>query len=93
MKYAMAVTLDDIVYELYVMAAFCIEGSELSVPHRENFNFNCVLSRFTSFFKGFIGAGGWGMKAHKPLGESRYHGKMNKRIHFNKWMISGLCPI
>ena len=50
MKYTMAVTLDDIVYELYVMAVFCIEGSELSVPHRENFNFNCVLSLTPFFF-------------------------------------------
>ena len=56
MKYTM--TFDDIMYELCVMAVFFVEGANLVVPYRENANFNRVLSRFTSFFKGFIGAGG-----------------------------------
>ena len=31
----------------------------LLVPCRVNANFKRILSRFASFFRGFIGAGGW----------------------------------
>ena len=91
MKYTM--TFDDIMYELCVMAVFFVEGANLLVLYRENANFNRVLSRFTSFFKGFIGAGGRGMKAQKPLGKSENYGKMNREIHYYGWMTGGICPL
>lgn len=47
-------------YILFAMASFYVEGANLLVPSRVNFNFKRVLSPFTSFFKGFIGAGGMG---------------------------------
>ena len=43
-------------YILFAMASFYVEGANLLVPSRVNFNFKRVLSPFTSFFKGFIGA-------------------------------------
>ena len=46
-------------YLLFAMAAFYVEGANLLVPSRVNFNFKRILSPFASFFKGFIGAGGW----------------------------------
>lgn len=92
MKYTMTMTFDDIMYELCVMAVFFVEGANLLVLYRENANFNRVLSRFTSFFKGFIGAGGRGMKAQKPLGKSEKYGKMNREIHYYGWMTGGICP-
>ena len=93
MKYTMTMTFDDIMYELCVMAVFFVEGANLLVPCRENANFNRVLSRFTSFFKGFIGAGGWGIKAQKPLGTSGNYGKINREIHDYGWMTGGLYPL
>jgi len=93
MKYTMTMTFDDIMYELCVMAGFFVEGANLLVLYRENANFNRVLSRFTSFFKGFIGAGGRGMKAQKPLGKSENYGKMNREIHYYGWMTGGICPL
>lgn len=60
--------LGDMMYELCLMALFFVEGANLLVPFRENFNFKRIVARFSSFFKGFIGAGGWGLKAQKPLG-------------------------
>ena len=89
----MTMTFDDIMYELCVMAVFFVEGANLLVLYRENANFNRVLSRFTSFFKGFIGAGGRGMKAQKPLGKSENYGKMNREIHYYGWMTGGICPL
>ena len=93
MKYTMTMTFDDIMYESCVMAVFFVEGANLLVLYRENANFNRVLSRFTSFFKGFIGAGGRGMKAQKPLGKSENYGKMNREIHYYGWMTGGICPL
>lgn len=93
MKYTITMTFDDIMYELCVMAVFFVEGANLLVLYRENANFNRVLSRFTSFFKGFIGAGGRGMKAQKPLGKSENYGKMNREIHYYGWMTGGICPL
>lgn len=46
-------------YLLFAMAYFYVEGASLLVPSRVNFNFKRILSPFASFFKGFIGAGGW----------------------------------
>lgn len=65
--------LGDMVYELCLMALFFVEGANLLVPFRENFNFKRIVARFSSFFKGFIGAGGWGLKAQKPLGTVKSH--------------------
>lgn len=53
-------------YILFAMASFYVEGANLLVPSRVNFNFKRVLSPFTSFFKGFIGAGGWAAMALSP---------------------------
>lgn len=55
-------------YLLFAMAYFYVEGANLLVPSRVNFNFKRILSPFASFFKGFIGAGGWNLYAHKPFG-------------------------
>ena len=55
-------------YILFAMASFCVEGANLLVPSRVNFNFKRVLSPFTSFFKGFIGAGGWAAMALRSSG-------------------------
>lgn len=68
MEHTMEMNFDDMMYELFIMAVFFVEGANLLVPCRENFNFKRIVARFSSFFKGFIGAGGWGAKAHKPLG-------------------------
>ncbi len=55
----MDLTMYSSMYLLVYMAFFYVEGANLLVPSRVNFNFKRILSRFTSFFKGFIGAGGW----------------------------------
>ena len=55
-------------YILFAMASFYVEGANLLVPSRVNFNFKRVLSPFTSFFKGFIGAGGWAAMALRSSG-------------------------
>lgn len=49
----------DNMYLLFAMAYFFVAGANLLVPSAVNANFKRILSRFTSFFKGFIGAGGW----------------------------------
>lgn len=46
------------VYLLFAMALFYVEGANLLVPSRVNANYSRVVSRFVSFFKGYIGAGG-----------------------------------
>lgn len=38
-------------YILFAMASFYVEGANLLVPSRVNFNFKRILSPFTSFFK------------------------------------------
>lgn len=68
MASVMDLELEDMMYELCLMAVLFVEGANLLVPFRENSNFKRIVARFSSFFKGFIGAGGWGMKAQKPLG-------------------------
>ncbi|MCH3930227.1 MAG: hypothetical protein LKE16_05375 [Dialister sp.] len=55
-------------YILFAMASFYVEGANLLVPSRVNFNFKRILSPFTSFFKGFIGAGGWAAMALRSSG-------------------------
>ena len=55
----MDLTMYSSMYLLFYMASFYVEGANLLVPGRVNSNFKRLLSRFTSFFKGFIGAGGW----------------------------------
>ena len=44
--------LGDMMYELCLMALFFVEGANLLVPFRENFNFKRIVARFSSFFKG-----------------------------------------
>ena len=51
----MDLTMYSSMYLLFYMAYFYVEG----VPCRVNANFKRILSRFASFFRGFIGAGGW----------------------------------
>ena len=60
--------LGDMMYELCLMALFFVEGANLLVPFRENFNFKRIVARFSSFFKGFIGAGGWAAMALRSSG-------------------------
>ena len=55
----MDLTMYSSMYLLFYMAYFYVEGANLLVPCRVNANFKRILSRFTSFFRGFIGAGGW----------------------------------
>lgn len=54
----MDLTMYSSMYLLFYMAYFYVEGANLLVPCRVNANFKRILSRFTSFFRGFIGAGG-----------------------------------
>jgi len=68
MEYMTEVACEDLLRSLIVIALFTAMGGDVSVLQRVNANFKSVSSRFASFFKGFIGAGGWGMKALKPLG-------------------------
>lgn len=51
-------TMYSSMYLLFYMAYFYVEGANLLVPCRVNANFKRILSRFASFFRGFIGAGG-----------------------------------
>ena len=44
--------LGDMMYELCLMALFFVEGANLLVPFRENFNFKRIVARFSSFFNG-----------------------------------------
>ncbi len=55
----MDLTMYSSMYLLFAMATFYVEGANLLVPSRVNFNFKRIVSRFLSFFRGFIGAGGW----------------------------------
>ena len=55
----MDLTMYSSMYLLFYMAYFYVEGANLLVPCRVNANFKRILSRFASFFRGFIGAGGW----------------------------------
>lgn len=57
MAYVMEEDFTNMICALFVMAVFFVEGANLEVPCRENSNFKCVISWFSSFFKGFIGAG------------------------------------
>lgn len=50
-------TMYSSMYLLFYMAYFYVEGANLLVPCRVNANFKRILSRFASFFRGFIGAG------------------------------------
>lgn len=54
----MDLTMYSSMYLLFYMAYFYVEGANLLVPCRVNANFKRILSRFASFFRGFIGAGG-----------------------------------
>lgn len=59
-------------YLLFAMAFFYVEGANLLVPSRVNFNFKRILSPFASFFKGFIGAGGWNHYASVIFGHKDF---------------------
>lgn len=65
----MDLTMYSSMYLLFAMAAFYVEGANLLVPARVNMNFKRILSPFTSFFKGFIGAGGWSFVMHGKLND------------------------
>lgn len=54
----MDLTMYSSMYLLFYMAYFYVEGANLLVPCRVNANFKRILSRFASFFRGFIGTGG-----------------------------------
>ena len=54
------------------LAFFYVEGANLLVPSRVNFNFKRILSPFASFFKGFIGAGGWNHYASVIFGHKDF---------------------
>lgn len=81
--------LGDMMYELCLMALFFVEGANLLVPFRENFNFKRIVDRFSSFFKGFIGAGGWGLKAQKPLGMVKIHTRAVVLNDRRIWLFTG----
>ena len=51
----MDLTMYSSMYLLFYMAYFYVEGANLLVPCRVNANFKRILSRFASFFRGFIG--------------------------------------
>ena len=72
-------------YLLFAMAAFYVEGANLLVPSRVNFNFKRILSPFASFFKGFIGAGGW--KASIFLGAA----KLNDGVSVTGYQVSSMA--
>lgn len=81
--------LGDMMYELCLMALFFVEGANLLVPFRENFNFKRIVARFSSFFKGFIGAGGWGLKAQKLLGTVKIHTRAVVLNDRRIWLFTG----
>ena len=81
--------LGDMMYEHCLMALFFVEGANLLVPFRENFNFKRIVARFSSFFKGFIGAGGWGLKAQKPLGTVKIHTRAVVLNDRKIWLFTG----
>ena len=59
----MDLTMYSSMYLLFYMAYFYVEGANLLLPCCVNPNFKRILSRFASFFRGFIGAGGWRVTA------------------------------
>ena len=65
----MDLTMYSSMYLLFAMAAFYVEGANLLVPSRVNANFKRILSPFTSFFRGFIGAGGKSFVVHRKLND------------------------
>lgn len=67
-------TLYGSVYLLFATAVFFVEGADRFLPDHVNTCFKRVVSRFLSFFKGFIGAGGWAYKPLKPLGCGPFYG-------------------
>ncbi len=79
MGYMAEAGFEDMMYQIYIMAVFFVEYANLLVPYRENSNLKRLLARFTSFFKGFIGAGGRKMKALKPLGSGADSAKINMK--------------
>lgn len=72
----MDLTMYSSMYLIFAMAAFYVEGANLLVPSRVNLNFKRIVSRFLSFFRGFIGAGGWSFMVRK---------KLNDRIFCMPW--------
>lgn len=72
----MNLTMYSSMYLIFAMAAFYVEGANLLVPSRVNLNFKRIVSRFLSFFRGFIGAGGWSFVVRK---------KLNDRIFCMPW--------
>lgn len=72
----MDLTMYSSMYLIFAMAAFYVEGANLLVPSRVNLNFKRIVSRFLSFFRGFIGAGGWSFVVRK---------KLNDRIFCMPW--------
>ena len=65
----MDLTMYSSMYLIFAMAAFYVEGANLMVPSRVNLNFKRIVSRFLSFFRGFIGAGGWSFEIRKKLND------------------------
>ena len=73
--------LGDMMYELCLMALFFVEGANLLVPFRENFNFKRIVARFSSFFKG--------LKAQKPLGTVKIHTRAVVLNDRRIWLFTG----
>lgn len=73
-------------YLLFAMAFFYVGGANLLVPSRVNFNFKRILSPFASFFKGFIGAGGWNHYASVILGRKDF-------VQLNDGASVSGCPV
>ena len=72
-------------YLLFAMAAFYVEGANLLVPSRVNFNFKRILSPFASFFKGFIGAGGWTASGFSTVA------KLNDGVSVTGYQVSSMA--
>lgn len=72
-------------YLLFAMAAFYVEGANLLVPSRVNFNFKRILSPFASFFKGFIGARGWTASGFSTAA------KLNDRVSVTGYQVSSMA--
>ena len=73
-------------YLLFAMAAFYVEGANLLVPSRVNFNFKRILSPFASFFKGFIGAGGWMASVFSSAAA-----KLNDEVSVTGYQVSSMA--
>ena len=72
-------------YLLFAMAAFYVEGANLLVPSRVNFNFKRILSPFAAFFKGFIGAVGWTASGFSTAA------KLNDRVSVTGYQVSSMA--